>query len=157
MSGSPEPSKTHNAVRIYEGNHNIMRNRFQFARRTAAAVVGVAALAAAGALQASAAPVHAAPAYGHGRAPSISIRADRTTVRAWHKVAFTGTTNGIPGNTKVTVQGLQNGRWVNYPATTRTSRSRYSVSVETGRTGVDRFRVATPKTASDSVRVIVTR
>lgn len=143
-----------------------MRNRFQFARRTAAAVVGVAALTAAGALQASAAPVPtritgSPVAHGHGHAhpvpaaPSISISADRTTVRAWHKVTFTGTTTGIADNTTVTVQGLQRGRWVNYPATTTTSSASYSVSVESGRIGVDTFRVATPKTDSDSVTVTV--
>ena len=150
-----------------------MRNRSQFARRTAAAVAGVAlALTAAGALQANAAPaptrITGSPVahgydHGHGHAhpvpaaPSISISADRTTVKAWHKVTFTGTTTGIADNTKVTVQRLQNGSWVNYAASTRTSNATYSVSVEIGRLGVKTLRVATPATASDSVTVTVTK
>jgi hypothetical protein len=146
-----------------------MRNRFHFSRRTAAAVAGVAlALTAAGALQASAAPVPTrltgsphAHAHAHAHpvpaAPSVSISADRTTVRAGHKVTFTGTTTGIADNTKVTVQSLQHGTWVNYAAWTRTSGATYSVSVEIGRLGVNTLRVATPATASDSVTVTVIR
>jgi hypothetical protein len=159
-----------------------MRIRFHSARRTAAAVVGVAlAVTAVGALQANAEPAprpvahpapvthprpvaHPAPVTrpGHGgrpapAVPSISISADRTTVRAWHKVTFTGTTTGIADNTKVTVQGLQNGSWVNYAAWTRTSGGSYTVSVEIGRLGVKTLRVATPATASDSVTVTVTK
>ncbi|HEY0689462.1 MAG TPA: hypothetical protein VGD71_10505 [Kribbella sp.] len=153
-----------------------MRNRFQLARRTAAAVAGVAlAVTAAGALQASAAPAptripdstHAghgarpAPVThpGHNRpapaAPSISISADSTTVRAGGNITFTGTTTGIADNTKVTVQSLQHGSWVNYAAWTRTSSDSYSVSVESSRIGVNTFRVATSATASSSVTVTV--
>jgi hypothetical protein len=151
-----------------------MRIRFHSARRTAAAVVGVAlAVTAVGALQANAEPAtvthprpvaHPAPVThpGHGgrpapAAPSISISADSTTVRVWHKVTFTGTTTGIADNTKVTVQGLQNGNWVNYAAWTRTSGGSYTVSVAIGRLGVKTLRVATPATASDSVTVTVTK
>jgi hypothetical protein len=76
-------------------------------------------------------------------------------VRAWHKVTFTGTTTRIADNTTVTVQALRGDTWVNLPATTTTSSASYSVSVESGRIGVDTFRVATSNTDSDSVTVTV--
>jgi hypothetical protein len=78
-------------------------------------------------------------------------------VRAGGTVTFTGTTTGIADNTKVTVQDLRNGTWVNYAASTTTSGAAYTVSVKIGRLGVNTLRVATPATASDSVSVTVHR
>jgi hypothetical protein len=76
-------------------------------------------------------------------------------VRSGGTVTFTGTTTGIADNTKVTVQSLERGSWVNYAAWTRTSSASYSVSVESSHIGVNTFRVATPATASSSVTVTV--
>jgi hypothetical protein len=76
-------------------------------------------------------------------------------VRAGGTVTFTGTTTGIADNTKVTVQDLEHGNWVNFAAWTKTSSASYSVSVESSHIGVNTFRVATPTTASSSVTVSV--
>jgi hypothetical protein len=56
------------------------------------------------------------------------------------------------------VQRLQNGKWVNFPATTKvTSTATYSVWVKSGRIGVNTFRVVTTKAVSKSVKVTVTK
>jgi hypothetical protein len=141
-----------------------MRVRSHFVRRTATAVAGIAlAVTAAGALQASATPdtirttSSTAVARVVAAAPSISVGADKTRVKAGAKVTLTGTTKGIPANTKVTVQDLQNGRWVNLTTTNVTRKATYSVSVTSRRIGVNTFRVVTTRAASGSVKVTVVR
>ncbi|TCC27182.1 hypothetical protein [Kribbella speibonae] len=135
--------------------------RTQFVRRTAAAFAGVALAAAglgvAGALQANAATT-TTTASASIAAKSITIKSDKTTAKAWTKVSFTGKTSGIAKNTVVQVQRLQNGKWVNFPATTKvTSRATYSVWVQSGRVGVNKFRVVAANTASAPVSVTITK
>ena len=81
-----------------------------------------------------------------------------STAKAWTKVSFTGKTSGIATNTVVQVQRLENGKWVNFPATTKvTSRATYSVWVQSGRVGVNKFRVVAANTASAPVSVTITK
>ncbi|MFD7154431.1 hypothetical protein ACFV9C_07530 [Kribbella sp. NPDC059898] len=132
--------------------------RTQFVRRTAAAFAGVALAAAglgvAGALQANAATTQVAAVSTPAAAKSITIKAAGTYVPLWAKVPLTGKTVGIAKNTVVQVQRLQNGKWVNFPATTKvTSKGTYSVWVASGRAGVNQFRVVAAKTASPSVSI----
>ncbi|HEY9334350.1 MAG TPA: hypothetical protein VIQ79_08015 [Kribbella sp.] len=133
--------------------------RTQLIRRTAAVVAG-AALAAgglgiAGALQADAATTGTSASIA---AKSITIKSDKATAKAWTKVSFTGKTSGIATNTVVQVQRLENGKWVNFPATTKvTSRATYSVWVQSGRVGVNKFRVVAANTASAPVSVTITK
>lgn len=135
--------------------------RSQFVRRTAAVIAG-AALAAgglgiAGALQANAAGTHTT-ASAAVAAKSITMKSDKASAKAWAKVSFTGKTSGIARNTVVQVQRFENGKWVNFPATTKvTSRATYSVWVKSGRVGVNKFRVVAAKTASASVNVTITK
>jgi hypothetical protein len=139
-----------------------MRVRSHSVRRTAAAVAGVAlAVTAAGALQASATPdirtTSSTGASAVAAAPSISIGASKTRVKAGATITLTGTTRGIPTNTKVTVQDLQNGRWVSLATANVSRRATYSVSVTSRRIGVNTFRVATTRAVSGSVRVTVVK
>ncbi|ADB30891.1 hypothetical protein Kfla_1797 [Kribbella flavida DSM 17836] len=141
-----------------------MRIRSQFVRRSAAVVAGLAlagSAAALGSLQASAAPssVQAVQAAATvAAAPTISIKADRATAKAWSKVSFTGKTTGIAASTKVQVQRLENGKWVTFPATTKvTSKATYSVWVQSGRVGVNKFRVVTSKAASSAVSITIVK
>jgi ABC-type sulfate transport system substrate-binding protein len=140
-----------------------MRVRSHFVRRTAAAVAGIAlAVTAAGALQASATPdtirtTSTAVARAVAAAPKISVGADKTRVKAGAKITLTGTTTGIPANTKVTVQDLQNGRWVNLATTNVTRKATYSVSVTSHRIGVNTFRAVTTRAVSGSVKVTVVK
>ena len=133
--------------------------RTQLIRRTAAVVAG-AALAAgglgiAGALQADAATTGTSASIA---AKSITIKSDKATAKAWTKVSFTGKTSGIATNTVVQVQRLENGKWVNFPATTKvTSRATYSVWVQSGRVGVNKFRVVSAGTASAAASVTITK
>ena len=133
--------------------------RTQLIRRTAAVVAG-AALAAgglgiAGALQADAATTGTSASIA---AKSITIKSDKATAKAWTKVSFTGKTSGIATNTVVQVQRLENGKWVKFPATTKvTSRATYSVWVQSGRVGVNKFRVVAANTASAPVSVTITK
>ncbi|WP_112247081.1 hypothetical protein [Kribbella monticola] len=140
--------------------------RIQLVRRSAAAVAGVAlavgAIGVAGALQASATPdttrITAAAAGSVAAAPTISIKSDHTTAKAWAKVSLTGKTTGLARNTTVQVQRLESGKWVNFPATTKvTSASTYSVWVKSGRVGVNKFRVVAGKAASAAVSVTITK
>ncbi|MFF0269643.1 hypothetical protein [Kribbella sp. NPDC004536] len=136
--------------------------RTQFVRRTAAAFAGVALAAAglgvAGALQANAATTQQVAATTPAVAKSITIKSDKATAKAWAKVSFTGKTSGIAANTVVQVQRLENGKWVNFPATTKvTGRATYSVWVQSGRVGVNKFRVVAAKTASAPVSVTITK
>ena len=91
-------------------------------------------------------------------AKSITIKSDKAAARAWAKVSFTGKTSGIAKNTVGQVQRLENGKWVNFPATTKgTSKATYSVWVQSSRVGVNKFRVVTAKTASAAVNVTITK
>jgi hypothetical protein len=139
--------------------------RTQLVRRTAAVVSGIALAAGAvgvvGALSASATPdttTRITSTASVAAAPTISIKADHTTAKAWAKVAFTGKTTGIAKNTVVQVQRLENGKWVNFPATTKvTASSTYSVWVQSGRVGVNKFRTVAGKAASAAVSVTITK
>jgi nicotinate-nucleotide pyrophosphorylase len=136
--------------------------RAQFIRRSAAVVAGLAlaagGLGLAGALQANAATTQQSAVSTPAAAKSITIKSDKTTAKAWTKVSFTGKTSGIATNTVVQVQRLQNGKWVNFPATTKvTSRATYSVWVQSGRVGVNKFRVVAANTASAPVSVTITK
>lgn len=136
--------------------------RAQFIRRSAAVVAGLAlaagGLGIAGALQANAATTQQSVASTPAAAKSITIKSDKATAKAWAKVSFSGKTSGIAKNTVVQVQRLQNGKWVNFPATTKvTSRATYSVWVQSGRVGVNKFRVVAANTASAPVSVTITK
>ncbi|MET9268351.1 hypothetical protein [Kribbella sp. NPDC003557] len=133
--------------------------RTQFVRRSAAVVAGLAlaagGLGIAGALQANAATTGTSASIA---AKSITIKSDKATAKAWTKVSFTGKTSGIAKNTVVQVQRLESGKWVNFPATTKvTSRATYSVWVQSGRVGVNKFRVVAANTASAPVSVTITK
>lgn len=142
-----------------------MRVRSQLVRRSVAAVAGVTlavgAVGVAGALQANAASTAGTGTTSVSTvaaAPTATIKADKTTAKAWSKVSLTGKTTGIKAGTTVQVQRLQNGKWVNFPATTKvTSKATYSVWVKSGRVGVNKFRVVTGKAASAAVSVNVTK
>ena len=136
--------------------------RTQFIRRSAAVVAGLAlaggGLGIAGALQANATTTHTTLVSASVAAKSITIKSDKATAKAWTKVSFTGKTTGIAKNTTVQVQRLQNGKWVNFPATTKvTSKATYSVWVQSGRVGVNKFRVVSAGTASAAASVTITK
>ena len=136
--------------------------RAQFIRRSAAVVAGLAlaagGLGIAGALQANAATTQLSAVSTPAAAKSITIKSDKATAKAWTKVSLTGKTSGIAKNTVVQVQRLQNGKWVNFPATTKvTSRATYSVWVSSGRVGVNKFRVVAANTASAPVSVTISK
>lgn len=142
-----------------------MRTRSQAVRRPFAVVAGIALAAAgigvAGALQANATPDTTritSTSTDVAAKPSITIKSDKTTAKAWAKVSFSGKTTGIAANSVVQVQRLQGGKWVNFPATTKvTSKATYSVWVQSGRLGVNKFRVVTAKAASPAVAVTIVK
>ncbi|MEU4393685.1 hypothetical protein [Kribbella sp. NPDC023855] len=145
-----------------------MRTRSQAVRRSFAVVAGIALAAGgvgvAGALQANAAPettriTSAGTKVADVAAkPSITIKSDKATAKAWAKVSFSGKTAGIAAKSVVQVQRLQSGKWVNFPATTKvTSKGTYSVWVQSGHLGVNKFRVVTAKAASPAVSVTIVK
>ncbi len=140
-----------------------MRVRSQLVRRSVAVLAGLTVAGGAVALstvqaQAAQSGPSAQVSSTVAAAPTISIKSDKATAKAWAKVSFTGKTTGIAANTAVQVQRLENGKWVNFPATTKvTSKATYSVWVQSGRVGVNKFRVVTAKAASAAVSVNVTK
>lgn len=138
-----------------------MRVRSQLVRRSVAVLAGLTVAGGAvalGTVQAQAAETGTHASAAVAAAPTISIKSDKATAKAWAKVSFTGKTTGIAANTTVQVQRLENGKWVNFPATTKvTSKATYSVWVQSGRVGVNKFRVVTAKAASAAVSVNVTK
>jgi hypothetical protein len=143
-----------------------MRTRTQVVRRSAAVVAGIALAAAgagvAGALQANATPdttrITSVSTTTVAAKPSITVKSDKATAKAWAKVSFSGKTTGIAANSVVQVQRLQSGKWVNFPATTKvTSKATYSVWVQSGRLGANKFRVVTAKATSAAVSVTIVK
>ncbi len=142
-----------------------MRTRSFVARRSAAVVAGIALAAGgigiAGALQANATPDTTritSTSAAVAAKPAVSIKADKTKAKAWTKVGFTGRTTAIAAGSVVQVQRFEGGKWVNFPATTKvTKSSTYSVWVKSGRVGVNKFRVVTAKAASAAVSVTIVK
>ncbi|WP_026162801.1 hypothetical protein [Kribbella catacumbae] len=141
-----------------------MRTRSQVVRRSFAVVAGIALAAGgvgvAGALQANATPDQTTRITSTDVAakPSITIKSDKATAKVWTKVSFTGKTTGIAAKSVVQVQRLQSGKWVNFPATTKvTSKGTYSVWVQSGRVGVNKFRVVTAKATSTAVSINIVK
>lgn len=90
--------------------------------------------------------------------PALSIKASTTKVKAWSKFTLTGKATGIKSGSKVSVQRFDGKKWNSFPASTVVTRSgNYSVWIKSGRVGVNTFRVASGKVASQAVKVNVTK
>jgi hypothetical protein len=125
------------------------------------AAVGVlsAALVATGATAASAAvPTQQLSAH-HSiavkMAPSVSIKASATRVKAGKTVTVTGRISGLKSGSKVTLQKKVGGRWVSLASTTVNRSNDYRITAKLGSKGKQTLRVVDASTASSSVAVLV--
>jgi type IV pilus biogenesis protein CpaD/CtpE len=130
--------------------------------RIAAVGALAAALLAGGATAANAAvpaqhfSTNRAVAAKHAPAPSISIAASTTRVRAGKSVTFTGSTSGLQNGSTLTLQEQVRGRWVSLSASTTVKRSNsYRITGTLSSKGKQTLRVVDGRTASPSVTVAV--
>jgi hypothetical protein len=114
--------------------------------RIAAVSVVSAALVAAGATAAVAAP---APA------PSITLKANHTSVKLGDVVTFTGKTAGLKEGSKVTLQVKSGATWKSLPVTAKVNHSAYKLTDKFQKKGVQVLRVKDGTTVSKGVSVTV--
>lgn len=114
--------------------------------RIAAVSVVSAALVAAGATAAVAAP---APA------PSITLKANHTSVKLGGVVTFTGKTAGLKEGGKVTLQVKSGATWKSLPVTAKVNHSAYKLTDKFQKKGVQVLRVKDGATVSKGVSVTV--
>jgi hypothetical protein len=92
-------------------------------------------------------------------AEGLTATADRDSVAANEKLTISGRLTPAEDGVRLVVQRLEGGQWQDFPATTTTSNDGgYSLWIQSGRKGVNTYRVARPDngTASPEVRVTVT-
>jgi uncharacterized cupredoxin-like copper-binding protein len=114
--------------------------------RIAAVSVVSAALVAVGATSAVAAP---APA------PSITLKASRTTVKLGDVVTFTGKSIRLKEGSKVTLQVKSGATWKSLPVTAKVNHSAYKLTDKFQKKGVQVLRVKDGATVSKGVLVTV--
>ncbi|MFJ8331832.1 hypothetical protein [Streptomyces sp. NPDC094437] len=135
-------------------------------RRLRMAAIGTACAAAllaggAGASVASAAdqPAAAAAPTASAMAPkakaSITVTADKHTVKAKDSVMLSGMTKGLRNGTKLQVQHWNKGKWTSLHSTTVVKKDKYSVKVKLNDKGVAKLRVVHGDTHSRPTMVTV--
>ncbi|MFF2997873.1 hypothetical protein ACFVTC_25485 [Streptomyces sp. NPDC057950] len=87
---------------------------------------------------------------------SITIKADKTQVKARESVTFTGRSKGLKIHTKVTLQHKKDGKWNSLKAsTTIKNGSGYTLKAKLNTKGKEQLRVMADKTVSPTVTVTV--
>ncbi|MFC5201699.1 hypothetical protein [Streptomyces kaempferi] len=85
---------------------------------------------------------------------SITIKADKTQVKAGESVTFTGRSKGLKIHTKVTLQHKKDGKWNSLKASTTVKNgSGYTLNAKLNTKGKEQLRVMADKTASPTVTV----
>jgi plastocyanin len=123
-------------------------------RTIAAGALSLALLSAgtASAFAASSSPKASPSAMG-----SITVKADKSTVKAGDKVTFTGRTKGLKVGTKLVLQHEKAGKWnALNGSTTVKNGSSYSLTAKLNTKGQEHLRIAAGTTYSPTVTVKVT-
>ncbi|MFE9449474.1 hypothetical protein [Streptomyces sp. NPDC006739] len=122
-----------------------------------------ARMLAAGALSAALVSGGTTGAFATGSSPmpttaaSITIRANKTTVKAGNAVRFTGRTKGLKIGSVLVLQHQQGTKWTNLKAGTKVRRgSSYSLTARLNTKGTEHLRVVSGMTHSPVVTVKVT-
>lgn len=88
---------------------------------------------------------------------SITVKADKSTVKAGDKVTFTGRTKGLKVGTKLVLQHEKAGKWnALNGSTTVKNGSSYSLTAKLNTKGQEHLRIAAGTTYSPTVTVKVT-
>jgi plastocyanin len=123
-------------------------------RTIAAGALSLALLSAgtASAFAASSSPKASPSAMG-----SITVKADKSTVKVGDKVTFTGRTKGLKVGTKLVLQHEKAGKWnALNGSTTVKNGSSYSLTAKLNTKGQEHLRIAAGTTYSPTVTVKVT-
>lgn len=123
-------------------------------RTIAAGALSLALLSAgtASAFAASPSPKASPSAMG-----SITVKADKSTVKVGDKVTFTGRTKGLKVGTKLVLQHEKAGKWnALNGSTTVKNGSSYSLTAKLNTKGQEHLRIAAGTTYSPTVTVKVT-
>ena len=88
---------------------------------------------------------------------SITIKANKTTVKTGHTVVFTGRTTGLKKGARLDLQRLVGKKWVTVQTTTVKKGGPYTVTLKVTGTGKEMFRTAHGKTVSPTVTITVTK
>ncbi|MEW1641869.1 MULTISPECIES: hypothetical protein [unclassified Streptomyces] len=115
---------------------------------------------AAGALSLALLSAGTASAFAASPSPSamgsITVKADRSTVKAGDKVTFTGRTKGLKVGTKLVLQHEKSGKWNALNASTVVKNgSSYSLTAKLNTKGKEQLRIAAGTTYSPTVTVKV--
>ncbi|MFJ5307379.1 hypothetical protein [Streptomyces sp. NPDC088350] len=116
---------------------------------------------AAGALSLALLSAGTASAFAASPSPSamgsITVKADKSTVKAGDKVTFTGRTKGLKVGTKLVLQHEKAGKWnaLKGSATVKNGSS-YSLTAKLNTKGQEHLRIAAGTTYSPTVTVKVT-
>ncbi|MCX4810928.1 hypothetical protein OG601_09875 [Streptomyces sp. NBC_01239] len=87
---------------------------------------------------------------------SITVKADRSTVKAGDKVTFNGRTKGLKVGTKLVLQHEKSGKWNALNASTTVKNgSSYSLTAKLNTKGQEHLRIAAGTTYSPTVTVKV--
>ncbi|MGW0880644.1 hypothetical protein [Streptomyces sp. NPDC002671] len=87
---------------------------------------------------------------------SITVKADKTKVKAGDTVTFSGRTKGLKIGTKLVLQHQKSGKWTALRATTKVRNgSAYSLPAKFRTKGMEMLRVAAGKVYSPTVMVTV--
>jgi plastocyanin len=127
-------------------------------RTIAAGALSLALLSAgtASAFAASPSP-KASPKASPSAMGSITVKADKSTVKAGDKVTFTGRTKGLKVGTKLVLQHEKAGKWnALNGSTTVKNGSSYSLTAKLNTKGQEHLRIAAGTTYSPTVTVKVT-
>ncbi|WP_043676618.1 hypothetical protein [Streptomyces xylophagus] len=127
-------------------------------RTIAAGALSLALLSAgtASAFAASPSP-KASPKASPSAMGSITVKADKSTVKVGDKVTFTGRTKGLKVGTKLVLQHEKAGKWnALNGSTTVKNGSSYSLTAKLNTKGQEHLRIAAGTTYSPTVTVKVT-
>jgi len=90
-------------------------------------------------------------------AASITVKADKTSVKQGDEVTFTGRTKGLKVGAKLTLQHEKDGKWTTLKASTTVKNgSSYSLKGKLNTKGSEKLRIASGKVYSPTVTVKVT-
>jgi plastocyanin len=126
-------------------------------RGTRTIAAGALSLALLSAGTASAFAASSSPKASPSTMGSITVKADKSTVKAGDKVTFTGRTKGLKVGTKLVLQHEKAGKWnALNGSTTVKNGSSYSLTAKLNTKGQEHLRIAAGTTYSPTVTVKVT-
>ncbi|MET8976038.1 hypothetical protein ABZX85_10500 [Streptomyces sp. NPDC004539] len=128
----------------------------RIARALAAGAMSVALAAGGAAASYAAATPKPKPSASPMSDASITVKADKSSVKQGDEVTFTGRTKGLKVGAKLTLQHEKDGKWTTLKASTTVKNgSSYSLKGKLNTKGAEKLRIASGKVYSPTVTVKV--